>query len=230
MPDACWDAARLCDTARDALAQEAARRELAQEVRGLDALPELALHPILRDGFLRSGLGVHAEVHYPARVGRRRSDGDRCDIVLTRDPDAPLMDPAEAGTLFETTGVPPQRAYWIEVKCVHQHALIAGVGQPNRGYAGQLGGPVAADVRRLAGEPAIAGAGVLLLLFVADAEQGERDLCAWAHRCLDRRLPVGAPIVRRFPIGDRLGNQICLTALTPVRRAGSISGRSARAG
>jgi hypothetical protein len=223
-----WDRALLCDIAADALAAENARRDDAQDLAGLDALPELALHPILRDAFREAGFGAHAEVHYPGRVGRRRSEGDRCDIVLTPDAADALMDPAEAGTLFETTGVPPREAFWIEVKCVHQHGLIAGVGRPNPGYAGSLGGPVAADVRRLAAEPAIAHAGVLLALFVESAGVGDHDIGAWAHRCLDRSLPIGAPMVRRVPIADRIGNTVCLVAMTPVGRA--VSGRSARAG
>ncbi|MFG0274748.1 MAG: hypothetical protein ACF8QF_06800 [Phycisphaerales bacterium] len=229
--DAPWDPGLLCDVAVAALDAEARRRDVAQEVAGLDALPELALHPLLRDGFQQAGFGAHAEVHYPGRVGRRRTEGDRCDLVLTRDPCAPLMDPAEAGTLFQTTGVPPRDAFWIEVKCVRQHAVIGGVGRPNAGYAGALGGPVAADVRRIANEPSIHAGAVLLILFSADEATGEHDIGAWAHRCLDRGLPIGAPLVRRFGVADRLGNSVCLVAMTPVRAgARAISGRSARAG
>jgi len=224
-----WDCALLCDIAAEALARENARRDEAQDIAGLDALPELALHPILREGFAGAGFGAHAEVHYPGRVGRRRSEGDRCDIVLTPNGADALMDPAEAGTLFETTGVPPHEAFWIEVKCARQHGLIAGVGRPNPGYAGLLGGPVTTDVRRLASEPAIAQAATLLTLFVESDTVGEHDLGAWAHRCLDRNLPIGAPVVRRVPIADRIGNSVCLIALTPVRRR-VVSGRSARAG
>lgn len=223
-----FDHALLCDIAADAVGAEAARRDLAQDVAGVDCLPELAIHPILRAAFEHAGFGVHPETHYPARVGRRRSEGDRCDIVLTRRPGDALMDPAEAGTLFETSGVRPEQAFWIEVKCVHQHALIAGVGRPNPGYAGLLGGPVAADVRRLAGEPAIERAALLLLLFVESEPVGAHDLEAWAHRCLDRGLPIGAPCARRIPIADRIGNRLCLVTMTPVRAR--LSGRSARAG
>jgi hypothetical protein len=231
--DAPWDPGLLCDIASAALECEARRRDAAQEVAGLDALPELALHPLLRDGFRAAGFGAHAEVHYPALVGRKRSAGDRCDIVLTRNAADALMDPAEAGTLFQTTGVPPGEAFWVEVKCVRQHAVIAGVGRPNAGYAGTLTGPVAADVRRIASEPSIRAGAALLILFGVDEATAEHDLGAWAHRCLDRGLPIGAPVVRRFAVADRLGNSVCLVALTPVRAGGArsgVSGRSARAG
>lgn len=88
-----------------------------QAVRGLDALDEIDLHPVLAAAVESVGCGVLREVCYPGEAlaaarprGRRprRSERERCDLVLTPLPGQRLADPVQAlieqdraaGTLF----------------------------------------------------------------------------------------------------------------------------------
>ncbi len=107
--DQMWRTDDLAQIAADALRERAEELRLEQAVRGLDALPEVGLHPILAGGFGRAGLGVFAEWPYPGEPERRarHSDRERCDLVLTTGDG--LIDPMQelkerdkaAGTLFD---------------------------------------------------------------------------------------------------------------------------------
>ncbi|MBX3357049.1 MAG: hypothetical protein KF745_01345 [Phycisphaeraceae bacterium] len=119
-----WLIDELVRAAAEALqaCEEGVRSE--QAVRGLDALDEVALHPILAAAFGGAGYGVLREQPFPSdlrpRRGRRGaealahdSERRRCDLVLTERPGMVLADPlvperrARArreqarGTLFE---------------------------------------------------------------------------------------------------------------------------------
>ncbi len=91
---------------------------------------------------------------------------------------------------------------------------------PARDYSGRLLGSAAEDVAKMAADPGIRDAGVLLLLHTAGREVARHDLLAWRIRCLERDLPVFAPAVQEIPIGDRLGNTLATLALFPVGRLG----------
>ncbi len=211
-----WDLRAILDAAAAALAEEARQRDLEQSPRGLDALDELALHPLIAEGLRRAGFGVHPEQRYPGHRARpRRSEGDRCDLVLTPAPQDHLLDPLASDTLFGDRGVHPADACWIEIKAAHQHALIDGAIAPGP-WSSQLLTAATADVRKLARDPMIVSAGALLVLFAEDARLAEHDLFAWLHRCLDKALPVASPLLTWFPISDRLGNRCCMTALVRI--------------
>jgi hypothetical protein len=211
---------------RDALAAE-------QAVRGIDSLAEIELHPILASGFVAAELGTFSEVPYPGRAESRPNHSQRlrCDLVLTRSPLLPILDPvalleaadAAAGTLFPAppppSGTPPDEAFWLEIKCVGQFATTAGIAGPCRAYATELLSLVPADIPKLARDPVIRNSGLMLILFTDDPRTAEQDLSAMLHRCLDRALPVGAPTIERFPIPDMIGNTACTVALIPVRHA-----------
>lgn len=213
-----WSLAEICALAADALRAEAARLDEEQSPYGVDARDEVALHAVLRAGFERAGLGALAEQRYPAsRFRPRRSEGERCDIVLTPAPGQTLIDPLLADTLFANEGVDPAAALWLEVKTAHQFALIDGVAGPSPRYAAQLLTEATADVRKISRETGARFAAVLLILFTERDDIARHDLEAWLSRCLDRRLPVESPVAERFPIADRLGNGVCTIALTRVR-------------
>lgn len=214
-----WRLDDICAACADGLRAEAERLDHEQSPYGLDARDELALHPLVRAGLARAGLGVHAEQRYPGHRARaRRSEGDRCDIVLTERPGQHLLDPLAAGTLFGDRGVEAGEALWVEVKAVHQFAIApTGAAGPNPGYGALLLGPAMADVRKLASEGAIARAALLLVMFCADEATARHDLAAWMHRCLDKGLPVQSPATEVFAVTDRIGNGVCLVALVGVR-------------
>ena len=212
-PRWCWHA--LADALADGLRRAAAAVELEQAVRGLDACLELELHPLLQAALREAGYGVHAEQRFPRDRGkRRRSEGSRCDIVLTPE-GRPLASEGPQLGLFAPTGaVALCDAMWIEVKAVAQFRELAA----NRAYAQALQRPVWKDVEKLAGDPQIAHALVLLVIFTADAEVAEHDLGVWESRARERGLPLWPRVQRSLAIGDRIGNRVCTLALFPVER------------
>jgi len=231
-----WEPAEIAHLAAEALA--ARDRDLTAEhaVYGLDSLDELGLHPLLAAGLGTSGFGVWREHPYPGRVESRakRSERERCDLVLTLDPGLPPIDPvaelkhldALAGTLFAPVAesmATAERftevgdAYWVEVKTVSQFAFSAGVPGPNKSYAAELVGGVTRDAVKLASEPMVRYGAVLLVLFTADDATAEHDLAIAAHRCLDKGAPIGSPAWASVPIEDRVGNALCTVAVMPVR-------------
>lgn len=232
-----WSVGQLARIAAESLRNQAAQLDFEQAVRGLDALDELGLHPLLARGFERSGLGVHREQPFPGDVARRAkgSERERCDLVLTEDPDTRLIDPVAelktrdraVGTLFEPVAdlVAPagpvtgaSDAFWMEVKAVAQHAYVEGVPAPNQGYASALVSGPGADVRKLAREEAIGFGAAMVVLFTDTERTARHDLTQMAHRLLDRNLPIGAPELESFPIEDRAGNASATVCLIPVRR------------
>ena len=210
-----WSIAEIADALEAALRAEADRNDREQSVRGLDALDELSLHPLLAGGLSAAGHGVFGEQHYPTAGRRQRySEGERCDLVLTpggRD----LNDPSREPTLFDPPdAVALDEAFWLEVKVVCQFTPEG----PNQRYASQLLSTVREDVTKLSRNRGIRHSGLLIILFAEDQPTAEHDLAAWLDRCLQRGLPVGAPSLRTFGITDRLGNGVCAVALYPVAR------------
>ena len=205
--------ADIADAVEAALRTEADRLDREQSVRGLDAVDELSMHPLLAGSLSAAGYGVFGEQHYPT-VGRRPRDneGERCDLALTpggRD----LNDPSREPTLFDPPdAVAFDEAFWLEVKVVCQFTPEG----PNQRYASLLLSTVGEDVTKLSRNRGIRHAGLLIVLFAEDRSTAEHDLAQWLDRCLQRRLPVGSPSMRTFGITDRLGNGVCTVALYPV--------------
>jgi hypothetical protein len=213
-----WDWDGLCGSAAAALRAESDRLDLEQAVLGLDALDELALHPLLRAGLASTGCTVLAEQRYPdVRARRRRSEGERCDIVLLDGAEHPqLIDPLEEGTLFASLGAAPDAALWIEVKVAAQCALIDGIARPNPRYNSVLLRDVPADARKLHKDEHIRSGAALVVVFNADAETAAHDLEAWRVRTLERGVPLTTPFQRQFTITDRIGNGVCTVLLAPT--------------
>lgn len=210
-----WSWPDVADALAAGLEREAAALELEQAVRGLDARSELELHPLLHAGLRARGFGAHPEQRFPRDRGkRRRSEGARCDIVVTPGGLPLTASEAQLGLFAPTQTVDLADALWLEVKAVAQfHEL-----RPNRAYAQALQRPVWTDVEKLASDPAIVHAGVLLILFTADAAVAEHDLGVWAARASLRGLPLWPRVQRSLAIGDRIGNRLCTLALFPIER------------
>jgi len=210
-----WLLPDIADAVAAGLDSHAAEIDLEQRKSGLDGLDEVSLHPILADACARGGYGVAREQRYPADWKRRReSEGERCDLVLTKD-GRPLRIPDAKATLFDEPGaVDLEDGFWLEVKTVAQYTEEG----PNVHYSSQLLSTVRYDVTKLSKDETILHAGLLIVLFVADPVVAEHDLGIWQDRCLRRGLPIGAPCLREIPITDRLGNCVCSIALYPVSR------------
>ena len=168
-------------------------------------------------------------------------DRRRCDFVLTEHPGQKLDDAWSnersertrrkqlRGTLFEdaavspstqeSAAVNPEDVLWLECKLVTQFDCASGAAGPNRSYASQIvRGPVT-DLVKLADDPQIMHAGIVLVVFTQDAVVAEHDLTTLAHKCLDRDLPLLAPVRRTLSIPDRMGNGVCSVWVLGMRKA-----------
>lgn len=202
--------ADVADAVAAGLAASAAALDAEQAVAGLDVLDEVKLHPFLHAALRAApaGWGVWPEQKFPNGWGKRKhSEGERCDVALTPE-GRPIRDPELADTLFGDPGgaaVSPEEAFWLEVKTTAQ---FGEEGFAKR-YAAGLGRTLLADVRKLARDPGIRHAALLLVLFTANRETAEHDAGVWHERALAAGLVVEVPRVRGFAITDRVGNGWC---------------------
>jgi hypothetical protein len=240
----------LCETLVAALRRADTERRDEQAPLGIDALDEVALHPILAEGLTVAGWGVHRETRYPGlesddpgspapRGSRKDNARDRCDLVLTERPGLALLDPVHAdrrvragdGTLFadlapameasaSADAVRPEDAFWLEIKAVAQYAYRDGVPGPNRTYASEMVNGPAADVCKLIGDGVIENAAVALVLFTETEAVARNDAEQTAHALLDMGLPIGIPEIRSTPIDDRAGNAYASVAVFSIRGLG----------
>lgn len=210
-----WSTSEIADAIGASLRARAAADDAEQAVYGFDALAELQLHPLVQQGLRDAGFGVWPEQRYPGHwTKKKKSEGVRCDVVLTPRPDLPLRDPELKGTLFGATeATDAEGAYWLEIKTVAQHET----GGPFARYGAELLSPVARDVKKIWQDGVIRHGGLLLILFTENQQTADHDLLAWHTRCLDRGYPVSPPAVRGFPITDRIGNRWCAAAVFGVR-------------
>ena len=89
-------AATVADATVAAVRAACDERDLAQEVRGVDSLPERDIQAILETGFEAATLHPLREVRFPHRAGEPiRSVGTRCDFVLR--PESVALDLGAAG-------------------------------------------------------------------------------------------------------------------------------------
>ena len=209
-----WCVASLADAIETGLRDEETRLKTEQAVSGMDACDEVTLHELLASSLAAAEFGIHQEIRYPsARSARKRSSGDRCDLVLTPG-NRPLAVPEAKDTLFtEPSEISLEDAFWLEVKVVTQFTEEGA----NAAYSSQLLSTVREDVTKLSRDQSILHAGLLILLFTANPAIAEHDLGIWQDRCLERSLPIAAPSSRVLPVADRLGNQACTIRLYPVR-------------
>jgi len=190
-----------------------AELRLEQAVHGLDVLDEVKLHTHLRWALVRAGYGVHAEQRYPRdRIRRRRSEGERCDLVVTLD-GAALRHPDAAPSLFDPpNAVELQHAFWIEVKAAWQFIE----GRPNARYTAEMGDLPRRDVRKLVRDVDIRRRALLLVLFAADETTAEHDLAQWERIALARGIDLGPPCRRNVELLDRIGHRVCVLSLYPI--------------
>ncbi len=210
-----WDGHEIVEAVAGHLERLARADDLEQAVYSIDRLEELELHPLIHAGLREAGFGTHPEQRYPSeRTGRRKSEGKRCDAVLTPD-DLPLAEPGAEATLFaDENAVALEAAFWLEIKTVAQYTTEG----PFARYGSELLATVSQDIRKLAQDRAIFHAGLLLVLFTESQEIAEHDLQAWYDRVLQRGYPVAPAIRHGFALTDRMGNGWCAVALFPVRR------------
>ena len=208
-----WSPADIADAAASALQrmEEALRSEDATE--GLDDLSERTLQAGMAQAFAEAGWTVAREVRYPSRRPASRTEGARCDIVLTQG--APLAPDAPPSLFDPERPTPAEGACWIEVKA----AAANDVEGPVSRYARVLAHGSVQDAATLASEPSVHHGMLLLVLFGADEAALHRDLRRWSDDALAAGLPADTPRVRCFAIRERRGNAAAAVACISVTRA-----------
>ena len=208
-----WSISEIADLVVSRLEVQSQADDLGQVIYGFDTGNELRLHPLIQEALRGGGWGVWPEQRYPSDALRpRRSEGRRCDVVLTRC-QLPIRDPLIKDTLFDhQPAADPQQAYWLEIKTVAQFETRG----PFRHYSSELLVSVAEDVRKIWCDSLVRHGGLMLVLFTQQQTVAEHDLQIWHQRCLDRGFPVSPPAVRGFKITDRIGNAWCAVALFGV--------------
>ena len=209
-----WQPPDIADAVAAGLTLQARADDAEHAVYGFDALDELGLHPIIQRALRDGGFGVWPEQRYPGHWHKtKRSEGLRCDLVLTPDGNA-LREEAVKDTLFDTgEATDTQAAYWLEVKTVAQYET----GGAFKRYSAELLSPVMKDVKKIWSDGVIQHGGLLIVLFTEAQEIAEHDLAVWHERCIRKGFPVGPPAVRGLPITDRIGNRWCSVAVFGVR-------------
>lgn len=234
-----WSTGALLEAVLAGLAEREGELREAQAVHGLDALSETEIHPLLAACFRRAGFGVFPEQPYPGRPGSRprRSQRERCDLVLTPAPDSQIVDPVAvlaerdkaAQTLFGGATLPaipagcePADACWVEVKSIGQNAYQRGVPGPNRGYSGELLQGVSGDVAKLARAEGIRHAFAMAAVFAGTEESARHDIEVVIRRCLDKGHYVREWELASVPVTDRIGNRVCVVGMLRVVPASGV--------
>lgn len=236
MSESVWQPDVILESLAHALRDADGAFAAEQATRGLDALDEVGLHPLLAAGLDAAGFGVLREQPYPSQndPALLPRDRERCDLVLLPEPGMVLLDPLDArreeidraASLFAAApppappanGVTPEDACWLEVKAVAQYAYVEGVPGPNRTYASQLIGALRTDARKMAEDALIECAAVLVVLFTETPEVAAHDADAAVVRALDQHAPIADPRRVGIAITERAGNAWCELLLARVRR------------
>lgn len=210
-----WYIGDIADAVCEAFARQSEQFDREQSVRGLDSLDELAHHGLIQIGLRQAGFGVYPEERYPKDSDRhKRSEGDRCDVVLTAN-GSRLADAGAVNTLFaDVEAVAPTEAFWLEAKIIRQFTEEG----PNASYGSELSTRLRADVSKLARDGMIRHGALMLLVYVAEQHVAQHDLQVWERSCCERDLPIGVPSVRWVKVGDRLGHRWMGIAIYPIIR------------
>lgn len=225
-----WITDDLLAAAADHLLGEERRLQAEQAVYGLEKYSEVELHGVLADAFRSRGFGAFREVLYPSAptLRARKSERQRCDVVLTRSPHLRPADPVEtaraaAASLFASlTGADaslasPEDTCWIELKLVSQFTYSRGVPVPNSTYTSELLAGVRGDLRKVRSDPAIRHGAAMLVLFNANPEAAAHDAGVLQRRCREDDPALGDGGARSFRVPDRIGNTVCTLLLFPLR-------------
>lgn len=212
-----WDFSTVADCLGKVIAAAEADLRLEQAVYGLDAMRERDVQAMLAQR-LAAWVEVAREVHYPSTKGKRLTHRQRCDLVLTRR-GRPLKRDDKLPTLFDPPDMAgPEEGLWLEVKVAAQ---FREGNVRHTGYGPQWRQAVVRDLTKMAAEPHIREAGLLLVVFNESREVLEKDLELFEDVLARKEVLAGFRQVRSVEITERIGHRLCTVALWPtVQRAG----------
>lgn len=211
-----WDFSTVADCLASVLKTAEAELRLEQAVYGLDTRDERQMQALLADR-LASWVEVAREVHYPSTKGRRLTHRQRCDLVLTPR-GKPLKLDSKLPTLFDPpVTADPGEGLWLEVKVAAQYREG---NVRHRGYGPQWRGAVVRDLEKMAAEPLIREAGLLLVVFNESQEILDKDLELFEDVLARKEVLAGFRQVRSIEITERIGHRLCTVALWPTVQRG----------
>ncbi len=202
-----WPFPRVVAEIAAAVAEAEAGLRLEQAPHGLDEWDERALQEVLTAA-LRRTYEVAREAHYPSTIGRKLSHRPRCDLVLS-----PRGRPLHQGESLPFDLCPAAEALWLELKVAHQ--LRPEGGRDGR-YGEQWRRNLIADLRKMAAEPLLRHAVLLLVAFTEDETILRRDLDTFEALLARHDVLAGFRQVRAVPIQERIGHRVCGVALWPT--------------
>ncbi|HEY3352145.1 MAG TPA: hypothetical protein VGQ83_02770 [Polyangia bacterium] len=206
-----WHLPGVADRLADVVAALELDLRVAQAPHGLDAWDERRLQHALAAG-LRPAYDVALEAHYPSTAGRKLTHRQRCDLVLTPR-GRPLR---QETTLLPFDLCPPEEALWIELKLAHQRGEG---GAAKAGYGTKWRRQLVDDLRKMAAEPCIREAALVLVVFTDTVETVTRDLDTFEALLAEDNVLAGFRHVRNLPIVERIGHRVCTVALWPTVQA-----------
>lgn len=193
-----WFLGGIADALATALAGLDGALRLESAPHGIDEWDERRLQLALAAA-LSGRAAVEVEVPYPSTVGRPRRRQQRCDLVISRPP------------------LQAEQALWLELKVARQRR--AG-GTPEPRYAEQWRRHLIADLRKLAAEPRIYAAAIVLIVFTDDEHVLARDLERFESLMVRRGVIAGFRQVRTVPVQDRIGHRVGAIAAWPTIQDG----------
>lgn len=206
-----WSIPEIADILHTGFTRFVNEIETEQAVRGIDSLDELPHHTLIHKILKESSFGLYLEQRYPAdrKTRKKRSEGKRCDIVLTPD-GKPLEEPESLATLFTPKdAISLTDAFWLEIKIVNQFTDMGA----NQSYSSDLSQPLQNDIRKLTNDPDIKNAALLIVLYTENKLIAQHDLHIWEQRCIEKNVFINVPCLRFVEIGNRIGNAMCTLAL-----------------
>ena len=116
--------------------------------------------------------------------------------------------------------VPPESAFWLELKTLGQYTNTAGLPGPNRKYTTELTRNPLADLSKLSADERIHHAAAAIILFTDTKSTARHDLEVLMQRARAKDLPItiSSPHLRHLPIPDRIGNTTCTICLIALRK------------
>jgi hypothetical protein len=129
----------------------------------------------------------------------------RCDLVLSPKGQPIRRDNAEPNLFDPPDMLPPSAGIWLEVKTAFQ---FREGGVRNSGYGNQWRDGVVEDLRKMAEEPMILEAGLVLIVFT--------DLESFENVLIQKEVLAGYRQVRTIKIPDRIGHRIGAVAIWPT--------------
>lgn len=181
-----WFLGGIADALAEALGAIEGALRLEAASHGVDEWDERRLQLALGEE-LRRHVDVAVEVPYPSTIGRMRRHQKRCDLVVG-------------------SGV-PEDALWLELKVAKQR-------DPR--YADQWRRQLIADLKKLAAEPRIRAAAIVLVVFTEDEQALARDLDGFESVMVRRGVTAGFRQVRTVAVQDRVGHRIGAIAAWPT--------------